>query len=76
MPRVIEKEDGTITFVVHLSLKPGRDDALIQLVQSAPKRGLAGFIREAMHTDIHENQINNFEENEDLLVLPDLGIDL
>jgi hypothetical protein len=30
MARVIEKKDGTIQLFVHLSLKPGRDDAIIK----------------------------------------------
>ncbi len=76
MARIIEKRDGTIVLYVHLSLKPGRDDAIIKLLCAAPKRGLAGIVREAMRTGISENQFQELEREEETLDLPDLGIDL
>ncbi len=46
------KEDGTIVFLVHMTLKPGQDDELIELVKNAPKRLLAEKIRETMRIGI------------------------
>jgi hypothetical protein len=43
---IVRKKDGTVVVGVHITLKPGRDDDLIDLVLSAPK--LAPAIREAM----------------------------
>lgn len=76
MACIVEKPDGTIVVLVHLSLKPDRDDAIIQLLRSAPKRGLAGIVREAMRTGIGIARIQNPEEEDEHFDLPDLGIDL
>lgn len=43
-----KKPDGTLVVTVRITLKPGRDDELIDLVKSAPPRGMAMTIREAM----------------------------
>ncbi len=59
MARVTEKPDGTVVVLVHLSLKPGRDDAIIQLLRSAPRGALAGMVREAMRTGIGETPAQN-----------------
>lgn len=44
-----ENKDGKLVVLIHLTLKPGVDDELIQLVCNAPRRYLAGRVREAMH---------------------------
>jgi hypothetical protein len=76
MAHIVEKPDGTIVVLVHLSLKPDRDEAIIQLLRSAPKGGLAGIVREAMRTGIGENHSQDLLPEEEPLDLPDLGIDL
>ena len=76
MARVVEKADGTVVLLVHLSLKPGRDDAIIQLLRSVPKGGLAGMVREAMRTGVSTTPVQKPEEGEVPFELPDLGIDL
>ncbi len=77
MARLVEKPDGTLVVLVHLSLKPGRDDALIELIRSAPKGGLAGIVREAMRTGIGETQHPSSETvEEELFEFQDLGIDV
>ena len=43
---IVRKSDGTLVVGVRITLKPGRDDDLINLVLSAQK--LAPAIREAM----------------------------
>ena len=48
MSAIVSKADGTLIVTVRLTLKPGRDDDLIAVVQSSPKRCLAATVREAM----------------------------
>jgi hypothetical protein len=48
MSAIVRRSDGTLVVTLRLTLKPGRDDALIALIQSAPNRGLASVVREAM----------------------------
>jgi hypothetical protein len=45
---VEKREGGTLVVTVRITLQPGRDDDLIELVNHAPKGALAGLIREAM----------------------------
>jgi hypothetical protein len=70
-----KRSDGTIYLLVHLTLKPGRDDALIELVQNAPRRALAPLVREAMRSGVN-NSTNVFQETEEDFSLPDLSLDL
>ena len=68
------KADGTLVVTVHLTLKPGRDEALIALVQAAPHGGLAGAIREAMRHGVTEDTPYAEEVADDLaLAISDLG---
>ena len=55
------REDGTLVLLVHLTLKPGHDVALIQLVRSAPRRLLARRVREAMHKGLTQPIKSNSE---------------
>lgn len=66
--------DGTISVVLHLTLKPGRDDALIDLVVNAPRRSLAPLVREAMRSGVRGSQDNN--QVEQGFDLPDLSLEL
>jgi hypothetical protein len=67
-------QDGTISVMVHLTLKPGRDDALIDLVLHAPRRALAPLVREAMRNGVRGSQsVDHVEEEFDL---PDLSLEL
>ena len=45
---LVEKPDGTVVVTARITLKPGRDDQLIELVKNAPRGSLATAIREAM----------------------------
>ena len=47
---IVRKSDGTLVVGVRITLKPGRDDDLIELVLSAQK--LAPAIREAMRSGV------------------------
>jgi hypothetical protein len=49
MPSYVTRADGTIVFLVHITLKPGRDDQLIQLVKNALPRSLARELRQLMN---------------------------
>ena len=50
MSSYLKRTDGTIVFLVHFTLKPGRDDRLIQLVITAPPRSLARQLRELLNS--------------------------
>ena len=76
MASIIEKQDGTIVVLIHLSLKPDRDDAIIHLIQSAPKRGLAGIVREVIRMGIGENRNQKMNDPEVQFEIPNVGIDL
>lgn len=65
------KPDGTLIMTVRVTLKPGRDDDLILLLQSAPRRALAATVREAMRSGVTAASMS-----EDDFQLPDLGEDL
>ena len=52
MPSYVTRTDGTIVFLVHITLKPGRDDDLIQVVKTAPPRLLARQLRQLMNRGI------------------------
>ena len=52
MPSYVTRADGTIVFLVHITLKPGRDDDLIQVVKTAPPRLLARKLRQLMNLGI------------------------
>jgi len=73
---IVEKDDGTLVVTVRLTLKPGRDDALIALVHSAPYRGLAASVREAMRNGASQFVSYEDELGEDDFDLPDLGTEL
>jgi len=73
---IVEKDDGTLVVTVRLTLKPGRDDALIALVHSAPYRGLAATVREAMRSGASHFVAYEVDDYEDDFELPDLGTEL
>ncbi len=67
MSALIEKQDGRVILLVHLTLRSGRDDALIHLVKGAPFGSLASVIREAIRNGIREDEKALFENSiEDL----------
>lgn len=74
MSSVIKKPDGTLVVTVRLTLKPSRDQALIDLVQRAPPRRLARAIREAMRTGVSTATLA--AEDDELLDLSSLALDL
>jgi hypothetical protein len=43
-------------YVIHLTLREGRDDVLIELMRNAPPRGIARTVRETMRTGITGEQ--------------------
>lgn len=69
---VVEKADGTMVVTVRITLKPGRDDALISLVRRSPRGALAGSIRQAMLSGVSQAGDVAPEDAE----LPDLGWEL
>jgi hypothetical protein len=74
MATAVEKPDGTLVITVRLTLKPGRDDALIALIRLAPRRGLAAAVREAMRGGVGEKSDSAAADTEiDLLAL---GLDI
>jgi len=59
------REDGTFLLLVHLTLKPGRDDAIIDLIKKTPNRRLAGRICEILRIGLTKaNQLKTNVSNE------------
>ena len=74
MPSVERRPNGSIVITVRITLRPGRDDDLIDLLLSAPPRGLARTIREAMRVGVRgTGQVETEAEDFDL---PDLSIEI
>lgn len=59
MSSYVQRTDGTIVFLVHFTLKPGRDDRLIQLVRTAPPRSLAPKLRQLINLGIAKSDPTN-----------------
>jgi hypothetical protein len=73
MSSITRTKKGSLVVTVRITLVPGRDDDLIELVQHAPPRRLARAIREAMRSGIVSTET---VEEEDLIDLSDLGQEL
>ncbi len=69
---IVRKLDGTLVVGVRITLKPGRDDDLIDLVLSAQK--LAPAIREAMRSGVVKEAFTELET--DIGDLAAAGIEL
>jgi hypothetical protein len=76
MSTVIERENGTFVLLIHMTLKSGRDDSLIRLVRSAPPRGLAAVVREAMRSGTQEKNEVLYDSDDSGFVLPEIGQDI
>jgi hypothetical protein len=74
MSAIVRRPDGTLVVTLRLTLKPGRDDALIAAIQSAPQRGLAAVVREAMRGGTHVPDLA--VENEAHADISSLGMEL
>ncbi len=73
---VSRRKNGTLVVSVRITLQPGRDDNLIELVDNAPKGALAGVMREAMRSGTSSKVTYETEWTEDPLDMSDLGIDI
>ena len=74
MSAIVKRPDGTLVVTLRLTLKPGRDDALITVIQSAPQRGLAATVREAMRGGTQ--MLDQAVENEAPADISGLGMEL
>jgi len=74
VPSVERRPNGSIVITVRITLKPGRDDDLIDLLLSAPPRGLARTIREAMRVGVRGSGQAEIEAED--FDLPDLSIEI
>lgn len=73
---VVEREKGTLVVTVRITLQPGRDDDLIELVNTAPKGALAGLIREAMRSGTSGKVAYETEWTDTPLEMGSLGIEI
>lgn len=73
---VSRREKGTLVVTVRITLQPGRDDDLIELVNNAPKGALAGLIREAMRSGTSSKVTYETEWTNTPLEMGSLGIDI
>jgi hypothetical protein len=71
---ILVKPDGTLVVTVRITLRPGRDDAQIDLVRNAPRSKLAAVIREAMRNGVDAGAVLVDEDDMDLSGL--LGAEL
>ena len=74
MSAIARRPDGTLIVTLRLTLKPGRDDALIAAILAAPARGLAAVVREAMRGGTQTTHVATNDERP--IDLMGLGIDL
>ncbi len=72
------RPNGSLVITVRLTLQPGRDDDLIDLVKSAPAGALAAIIREAMRNGVHSTEplFEDVDDTEQPLEWSDLGMDV
>ncbi len=73
---VVEREKGTLVVTVRITLQPGRDDDLIDLVKTAPKGALAGLMREAMRSGTSRKVSYETEWTATPLEMGSLGIEI
>jgi hypothetical protein len=73
---VSKRLNGNLIVTVRITLQPGRDDELIELVARAPKGALAGLIREAMRNGTAGRATYETEWSETPLEMDGLGIEL
>jgi hypothetical protein len=73
---VSKRLNGNLIVTVRITLQPGRDDELIELVERAPKGALAGLIREAMRNGAAGRTTYETEWSETPLEMDGLGIEL
>jgi hypothetical protein len=69
------RPDGTLIITVRVTLKPGRDDDLITIVRTAPPRGLAAAIREAMRSGVTSTG-DLVADDDDDMTLSDIGMEI
>jgi hypothetical protein len=70
------RANGNLVITVRITLQPGRDDDLIELVSKAPKGALAGLIREAMRSGSTSKVTYEAEWTDSPLEMGNLGVDL
>jgi hypothetical protein len=73
---VEKRVGGTLVVTVRITLQPGRDDDLIELITHAPKGALAGLIREAMRNGTTKQVEYESAWTDTPLEMGDLGIEL
>ncbi len=72
-----QRPNGNLVVTMRLTLRPGRDDELIALIQNAPHGALAGLVREAMRNGVVSRTCSFEETPEDRpLDMSGLGWDL
>ena len=49
-----KSEIKSTVYVIHLTLREGRDDALVELLQNAPPRKIADTVRETMRKGVEK----------------------
>ena len=70
------RSNGNIVVTVRITLQPGRDADLIELVTKAPKGALASLIREAMRSGTAGKATFEAEWTATPLEMESLGIEL
>jgi hypothetical protein len=67
---------GTMVVTVRITLQPGRDDDLIELIENTPKGALSAVIRESMRSGTNRQTSFETEWTDTPLQMGALGMDL
>jgi hypothetical protein len=73
---VFIRPHGTMVVTVRVTLQPGRDDDLIELIENTPKGALSAVIREAMRSGTNRQTTYEAEWTDTPLQMGDLGMEL
>ena len=67
---------GTMVVTVRITLQPGRDEDLIELIENTPKGALSAVILEAMRSGTNRQTTYETEWTDTPLQMGDLGMEL
>jgi hypothetical protein len=73
-----KRKNGNFVATIRLTLVPGRDTDLIELIKNTPKGAIAATIREAMRNGLPKEEIwSEYEDNQnDDVDLSQYGMDM
>jgi len=74
---ISRQPNGNLVVTVRITLRPGRDDDLIDLIAQAPRGALAGLVRESMRNGVYTSKAVFVDDtHEDPLEMAELGMEI